>query len=100
MLVAGKHGVIRVINANTRREIHVCPGFQSMDVLLVQVLRGHEGAVNDLRTSPACSLIVGSASADGSARVWNVRYDRCLAILGGHNGHRDQVLSLVCSVSV
>lgn len=40
-------------------------------------------------------MIIASASKDFTARIWNIRNSACLAILGGVDGHLDQVISVV-----
>eukprot|EP00118_Oscarella_pearsei_P027867 m.311376 g.311376 ORF g.311376 m.311376 type:complete len:373 (+) comp67314_c0_seq1:23-1141(+) len=79
LCVAGERGVIRVIN--TFR--HLCE----------RSLLGHGNSVNDLRVHPRNVLLLLSASKDHSLRLWNAKTGACIAVLGGVDGHRDEVLS-------
>ncbi|VDP21839.1 unnamed protein product [Onchocerca flexuosa] len=80
VIAGGNRGIIRVIDVVTGD--------------LVNSLIGHGDAVNDVRVFPNDSMIIASASKDFTARIWNIHNSACLAILGGVEGHLDQVISV------
>ncbi|VDL74832.1 unnamed protein product [Nippostrongylus brasiliensis] len=76
----GYSGLIRLVDAGSGK--------------LLMNMYGHGDHVNEMRTDPNNSMVFASVSKDTTIRLWNIRVHGPIAILGGYEGHKDQILSL------
>jgi WD40 repeat protein len=80
LVLAGKRGIIKVINTITLQ--------------VEMALSGHGNEIMDVTTHSVDTNLVLSASRDESVRLWNLRTQLCVAIFAGEKGHRSDVLNL------
>lgn len=80
VVAGGKRGILKVLSTQSE--------------LQVGIMHGHGGDIHELKTHPIDDGLVVSASKDLSVRLWNIRSLTCVAIFGGEQGHRRDVLSL------
>jgi polycomb protein EED len=80
LLLGGLTGSVKAISI-LRNELSSC-------------LIGHGNSINEIKVHPVDENLVLTASKDESIRLWNLKTNVCIAIFSGHNGHRDEVLSI------
>lgn len=78
--VGGVRGIIRVINLK-------------QNVSVANII-GHGQAINEIKIHPRQLDLLISASKDHAIRIWNIKTQVCIALLGSIDGHRDEVISL------
>jgi len=79
LAVAGNRGLIRIMSPVKLCNLHT--------------IIGCGDSINELKLHPIDHSLLLSASKDNSLRLWNVVTRTCILVMGGLQGHRDEVLS-------
>nr|CAD7413201.1 unnamed protein product [Timema cristinae] len=97
-LKEGQPLIFAAVGSN-RVTIYECP--EGNGIRLLQCFADPDNEENyytcawsyDIDSGKPLLAIAGALSKDHALRLWNIRTDVCIAIFGGVEGHRDEVLS-------
>ncbi|GAB1292319.1 Polycomb protein EED [Apodemus speciosus] len=86
--VGSNRTLVTLYECHSQGEIRLLQSYVDADHYV-----GHGNAINELKFHPRDPNLLLSVSKDHALRLWNIQTDTLVAIFGGVEGHRDEVLS-------